>query len=131
MAIETERIDLGNGQWWEIRTRLTRGMEKAVNRVTMASMPAIRIDGTPDPEQIKAQLIAQMGQIDTGAIEDIYLLRGTVRYSFGETVDLDVIDTLDAAIVRRVYNRMMELYSPQRLSEVQRDGFFATPSNAS
>ena len=129
--METERIDLGDGQWWEVRTRLTRAMEKAVTKASLSAMPAIKLEGTPDSEQIRNQLLSQMGVVDTGAVEDAYLLAGTIAYSFDPIVTLEIIDGLDAALVRQVLERMFQLYSPQRVTEVQRDGFFVTPSNRS
>mgnify|MGYP001590123947 FL=1 len=128
---ETERIDLGSGQWWDIRTRLTRAMEKAVTKASLGAIPQMRLDGETDPEKIRSQILGQMAAVDIGAIEDVYLLKGTVTYSFGPTVDIATIDALDAGLVRQVLTRMYELYTPQRLSQEKRDGFFETQSKVS
>ena len=127
----TERIELGEGQWWEIHTRLTRGMEKAITKASMASMPAVDLRNSPNNEEIKSQLLRRMPQIDVGTVEDVYLLRGTVAYSFGPTVQIEVIDGLDSALVRRVLERMFDLYNPQRVTTEQHDDFFVAQSNHS
>ena len=125
--METERIDLGNRQWWEVRTTLTRAMEKAITRASMGSIPPIRLEPNMDAEKIRAQLLSQASSVDIGAIEDVYLLKGTVAFSFGDNVSIEVIDGLDANMVRTVLDRMYQLYNPQRVTEAQRDGFFAKP----
>lgn len=115
--METERIDLGDGQWWEIRTRLTRAIEKAVTRASLAAIPRLDPSENADEESVKSRLLAQIGAVDIGAIEDAYLLHGTVAYSFGQTVTMETIDALPADTVRRVITRMFELYNPQRVDE--------------
>lgn len=130
----TERIDLGDlgeGQWWDVRTTLTRAMEKAVTRASLAAMPQLEPGANVTEETVKASLYSHIGAVDIGAIEDAYLMHGTVAYSFGPQVTMQVIDQLDAAIVRRVITRMFELYSPQRITPEQQDGLFKTPLNAS
>ena len=129
--MNSERIDLGDGQWWDVRPILTRGMEKAITKATLASVPAIKADDALDAEAIKAQLYSHLAMVNVGAVEDVYLAMGTVAFSLyesnlqpGERIDLALIDTLDATLVRKVLTRMYELYNPQRVTEDQRDGFF-------
>ena len=133
--MDIERIDLGNDQWWDIRAFLTRGMEKAITKATISSIPAIKTDEMLDPEAIKAHLYSQLAMVNVGAIEDVYLVMGTVGFSLsqsniqitcqpGERVDLATIDTFDAVLVRKVLTRMYALYNSQRIMEDQRDGFF-------
>lgn len=129
--IAVERIDLGEGRWWDIRLKLTRAMDKAITRASLTAIPRINTTQGIDAEQVKVQLLERLGAVDISAIEDAYLLHGTAAYSFGERVDLETIDQVDAALVRQVITRMMELYNAQRLTEEQRDGFFAKPSKAS
>ena len=132
MAAETERIELPGGQWWLIRTRLTRGMEKAITRASLAAVPQLRANGVPidTPEAMTAALMSNVGAVDIGGIEDAYLLSGSVSYSFGETIDMATIDGIDASVIRSVLTRMYELYNPQRLSEEARKDFTVRPSQA-
>ena len=134
--MDVERLDLGDGQWWEMRPTLTRGMEKAITKATIASIPAIKDDETLDANAIKARLYSHLAMVNVGEIEDVYLVMGTVAFSVGPPalrielapggrVDLALIDTLDASLVRVVLNRMYALYTAQRITEDQRDGFFA------
>lgn len=127
-----ERIDLPGGNWWNIRTRFTRGMEKALTRATLAALPKFEPNGNADmtQEAVTAQLTGNMGGVDIGAIEDAYLLYGSVAYSYGPQVNMATIDGLDAEIVRKVITRMYEVYNPQRVTEEQRKDFFAVPSPA-
>lgn len=129
--MDVERLDLGDGQWWEIRTRLTRAMEKAITRASLAAVPKLPQNGAVSEEEVRTRLLENIGAVDIGQVEDAYLLHGTVAYSFGPTVSMEIIDALDASIVRRVLTRMFELYSPQRVTEEQREDFFARPSSVS
>lgn len=129
--METERIDLGKGEWWEIRRRLSRGMEKAITRASLAAVPKFSPTGVLTEEEVKAKLMENIGSVDIGAVEDAYLLTGTVAYSFGPAVNMETIDTIEAGVVRRVLTRMYELYTPQRVTEEQRQDFFGTRSSAS
>jgi hypothetical protein len=130
--LAVERIHLPDGGWWDIRTYLTRGMEKAVTRASLAAIPAILPNGKKDmtAQGITDQLLSNMNVVDTGRIEDAYLLHGTVGYSYGLTIDLNIIDALDSGIVRQVLNRMFELYNAQKLSEEERKDFFEKPAPA-
>lgn len=130
--METERLDLGDGQWWEIRRVLTRGMEKNINRVTMAHVPQLTGDGkkTANAEIIADELMHRLKEVNIGAIEDAYLLQGTVAYSYGPKVDLETIDAINAESVRIVITRMFELYNSQRIPEAERKDFFGKPSPA-
>lgn len=128
----TERIALPAENWWVIRTRLTRGMEKAITRVSLAAIPRLEANGQTEltAEKVTGQLLSNVGAVDVGRIEDAYLLHGTVSYSYGPAVDLETIDAIDAEVVRTVINRMFELYNQQRLTEEQRTSFLGTPSPA-
>ena len=127
--VETERINLPDGAWWDIRATLTRGMEKAITRATLTHLPRLPRNGKTfaTTEQITEELLRNMGDVDVSAIEDAYLLHGTVAYSYGERVTQDIIDGIDAGVVRQVINQMFELYNPQKLTEEQRQDFFVTP----
>ena len=131
--VETERIDLPDGAWWDIRATMTRGMEKAVTRATLTHLPRRPRNGNTfvntfgTTEEITEELLRNIGDVDVSAIEDAYLLHGTVAYSYGERVTQDIIDGIDAGVVRQVINQMFELYNPQKLTEEQRQDFFVTP----
>lgn len=129
--VAVERIELEDGAWWDIRTTLTRGMEKAVTRATLSNIPILPRNGKAlTTEGITDEVLRNIKDVDVSAIEDAYLLRGTVAYSYGDRVDQETIDGIDAKIVRRVIDRMFELYTPQKLTEGQRQDFFEKPSNA-
>ena len=128
--VETERINLPDEAWWDIRATLTRGMEKAVTRATLAHIPRLPRNGQAmtTTEAVTDELLRNLKDVDISAIEDAYLMYGTVAYSYGEKVDQETIDSIDAEVVRRVINRMFELYNPQKLTEGQRQDFFEKPS---
>ena len=127
--IVTERINLPDGNWWEIRARLTHGMQKTITRIILAALPNLASDGKIlNQEEITSQLYGNVGRIDIQALNDAYLLAGTVAYSYGPVVNMETIDGIAEEDVRKISDRMNELYNPQQLTEEQRGTFFAKPS---
>ena len=105
-----ERVELPDA-WWEIRTVITRGMRKAFRR---AGFPILaRADGMDlsDPEAFKRVVMANPGAFDLDAIDDAYLLYGTVAWSYPEPVSLEALDKLPEKDVAVVLDRMRELYA--------------------
>ena len=130
--VETERIELPDGQYWVIRKVMSRGMERAITRATLTALPRLTRNGKAltDTEAITEELLRNLGNVDVSAIEDAYLLHGTVEYSFGPQVTQEIIDGINADMVRQVINRMFALYNPQKVTEGQRQDFFETQSSA-
>ena len=110
---QVERIDLGDGQWWEIYTVCTRGMRKVFRKAGLRGFASGLRDGVDidlaDPAAMRKLIMAHPEAWDMDAIDDAFLLSGTHAYSFGE-INLETIDDLDNNIVARVLARMQELY---------------------
>ena len=108
-----ERVEFSDG-WWDIKTILTRGMRKQLNKAAMKEIPydLLAKDGinTDDAEAVKTALLARRFEIDTHIVDDTMLLIGTQAYSFSETVDMGTIDSLPDSYVQQVLDRMKELY---------------------
>ena len=122
---DSERIELPNQNYWEIKTTVTRGMRKAFRKAGLAGFvkgieKGVDIDFS-NQDSLRKAVLANPGAWDLDAIDDAYLLVGSVAYSFGDKVDLATIDGLDDKYVEPVLSRMRELYA--EIGEEQRQGF--------
>ncbi len=122
--MDTERIELPNGNWWEIKTVVTRKMRKAFRAAVFQAMPRLPGVDLADAEAVKKAVMESPQKLDMDAIDDAYLLGGTVAYSYGE-VNQETIDSLPEAVTDKVLARMRELYA--ELTEEKRKAFFGTP----
>ena len=111
---DIERIEFGDGQWWDIRAVVTRRMRK---RFRKAGMSAITTrDGLEDVdftdgEAVKLYITRHPEAIDLDALDDAHLLYGTAAWSFGDEITTATIDDLPDQYVSRVVSRMRELYA--------------------
>ena len=115
-----ERATGPDGPWWEYRIRLTHGVARAM---TEANLKAINPSRFQDEDGMGRNMVAKAGveidwsRWDLGAEEDILLLGMTVAWSYGETVDKEVLD-LEVpedhyqAIVKRLNALQIETGSP-------------------
>ncbi len=122
--MDTERIELPNGNWWEIKAVVTRRMRKAFRTAVFQAMPRLPGVDLADAEAVKKAVMESPQKLDMDAIDDAYLLGGTVAYSYGE-VNQETIDSLPEAVTDKVLARMRELYA--ELTEEKRKVFFGTP----
>ena len=127
--MDTEKIDLPDGQWWEIKTTITRGMRKEFRKASLSGlssgMNGQKID-LSNPEELKAYVMSHPDKWNLDAIDDCYLLHGTVAFSFGDKITREAIDQIEDKITSKVLARMKELY--QEMPEEVRKDFFAQPS---
>lgn len=109
--MNTERIDLPDDNWWEIRTVVTRRMRKAFRKAGIQAFlgSGMSID-LEDPEATKEKIAQNLQEIDIDAIEDSWLIEGTVSFSFGKKVTQDAIDDLPDIYVAPVLDRIRDLY---------------------
>jgi hypothetical protein len=111
----SERIDLGDGDWWDIRAVVTRGMRKKFRSAVISSIQTKNgaID-LSDSDAITEYIRTHMGDVDLDSLEDAYLLHGTVSFHIDgktrEKVDIEVIDAVDDTKVEPVLSRMHDLY---------------------
>lgn len=119
---DTERINLPDGQWWDVRTVVTRRLRKAFRRAGLKGFMR-GIDGNSanidisDRDALQRAVLAHPDAWDVDAIDDAYLIEGTVAYSFSDNVSLQTIDSLPNEIVEPVLVRMRELYIEMPESE--------------
>ena len=111
MPEHTERVELPDGAWWEICPVITRGMRKAFRRAGLQILA--RADGVDlsNPGAFKKVIMANPGALDLDAIDDAYLLYGTMSWSYPEPISLEAIDKLPEKDVAVVLDRMRELYA--------------------
>ena len=123
------RISLEDGDWWEVKDVVTRGMQKSFRRATLATLPsgngASAID-LSDPEAASDYARSHMADINLDASEDAYLLQGTIAFKLGteklkkdETLTLDRIDLLPDDKVQVVIGRLQKLYGPPDTEEAK------------
>ena len=118
IAVETERIELPDGAWVEVRTVVSRRMRKAFRKAGIASVlsggasnGAGPID-LADPEAIKAHIMAHPEKWDLDAVDDAYLVQGITTWSWDRpAVDIDTLDSLPADALERVLVRLRILYA--------------------
>ncbi len=109
--MDTERIELPDDNWWEIRTVVTRRMRKAFRRAGIKAVmgSGFQID-IENPEATKEAIAQNIQEIDIDAIEDSWLLEGTVSFSFGKKITQDVIDDLPDIYVSPVLDKIRDMY---------------------
>ncbi len=111
--MDTERIELPNDNWWEIKTVVTRRMRKAFRKAGIQAVTGSGInigDVLEDPEAVKETIAQNIQGIDIDTIEDSWLLEGTVSFSFGKKITTQVIDDLPDIYVAPVLERIRDLY---------------------
>ena len=109
-----ERIELGEGDWVEIYTLVTRGMRKLFrNAATASAVGKLHINGDmdlSDQNAVRNLLLANVASFDLNAIDDSYLLHGIKAWSWPDPITLDVIDGLPSATVAPILERLQFLY---------------------
>lgn len=107
------RIELGNGQWWDIKPRLTRGARKAVNRV-VRSWITIR-DTTAESLTADPETAVQIdpAKVDIDSRDDMLLKLGTVGWSFPQAFSLEAVDDFPDEYVEKVLTEMRSRYLVQ------------------
>ncbi len=117
VQLETERIDLGNGDWWEIRGFLTRGMRKAVDAVAfkVIDIKGLRNGNSAEMDSREALMEKafehpEMAIGFKAAQEDAYLIHGSIAWSFPEELGVSAFDLRRDSHVDTVLARMNELY---------------------
>ena len=115
---DTERIEFGDDNWWEVRTVVTRGMRKAFNRAqTLGVLGNIKLNGDSDIDLTdasarRALLLAHLSELDLDALDDAYLLQGTVATSLVSTIRPGMLDTIPDQYTTAVLVRLRVLYAP-------------------
>jgi len=123
MDLDTERIELPDGGWWEIKKWLTRGDRKKVNRIER-SWVKVREDMTPDEVAAdpSSAIILDREAIDMDGMDDCLLIVGTVGWSYNGGFSIEEADQLKPEIVEKVISRMRELYlRPRGVIETETD----------
>ena len=119
---KVERIKFDDGSWWDIKTVVTRGMRKRFRRAGVTAID-FHSNGSIDldnPDAIEEYVKTHPEAVDLDAMEDAYLVEGSVAWSFfnSSVPTLDQIDELDDKHVAETLARMRELYSETTEEEV-------------
>ena len=114
--MDTERIELPDGAWVEIKTVVSRRMRKAFRRAGIAIAMGGDSNGAgpldlSDPEAVKAYIMAHPERWDLDAVDDAFLLQGIAAWSWPGPVTRDAIDELPAASVDIILARLRAFYA--------------------
>ena len=114
--MDTERIELPDGAWVEIRTVVSRRMRKAFRKAGIASVMGGGSNGAgpidlTDAEGIKSAIMAHPEKWDLAAVDDAFLLHGIAAWSWPEPITPESLDDLPAASLEPVLARMQALYA--------------------
>lgn len=112
--MESERIELPGGQWWEIKSDVTYGMQRAFSKAQLSAAASLAnragVD-ISDREAMTAAVAANIDMIDIGALEDAWINLGSVKWSFkGKPSAAGALEMSDK-FVAPVIARMRELYT--------------------
>lgn len=129
MAEDTERISLPDGSWWEIRTVVSRRMRKEFRKAGLRGFASGLRNGHQvdweDPEALRKAILSNPEAWDLDAVDDAYLLQGTIAWSRPEPFSLEAVDALPEALVAPVLVRMRAYYA--EMPEAERQRFFGKP----
>ena len=113
--MDVERITLPDGGWWEIRSVVTRKMRKQFRAAGIQTVLAgISSNGDADlsdAEGLKRLILAHPEKINLEAINDAFLLYGSMAWSYPGAITLETIDALPDSTVNLVLERVKVLYA--------------------
>ena len=122
------RIELPDGQWWEIRTEVTYGMQRVFSQAQLTSVGLMAKDSgvdIDDAEGLKAAIMQNPHLMDIGSIEDAWLDAGSIKWSFKGKPTAAAALSMPNKYVKPVIDRMRILYAG--LDEEQMGNLDETP----
>lgn len=129
--METERITFQDGNWVEIKVRLTRGMQKQIDLASFKAIPYDRLRAAgvdvEDPQALRKALVTDPEYVTAQVLNDTILLVGIKSFSYADKVTqetLDEIDTSQNENLAQVLARLMELWYSERAKHAD---FFVKP----
>ena len=119
--MDTERMELTGGGWWEVRKNVTRSMRKAFRKAQLKGYLG-GLDGqdASDTEALQKAVLSNPGSWDLDALDDAYLVHGTVGWGFEVKPTLEAIDALPEEMGAPVLRKMRELYA-ERTEEARKN----------
>jgi hypothetical protein len=111
----TERMELPDGQWWEIIIEPTRGMRKLFRTAGLAvGGDALKLadaeDVLNDDDARQQFLLKHATELKLDSLDDAFLVHGTSKWSFDMAVTVENIDALPDKFTAPVLARMNECY---------------------
>lgn len=125
--MDSERIDLPDGQWWEIRSVVTRAMRKAFRKAGLQAFLRGANGSGPEidmqnEDALQKLMMQHPERWDLEAVDDAYLLYGSLSSSLLKDVSLEAIDQLPDKYVEPVLARMRELYAQPSEEQLKNSG---------
>lgn len=115
--METERVELEDGQWWEIRTSMTVGMQRASDEITRHALVYTLSEGNGKQSDDTPQGILKLmpkevkldwDKVNLTEISRVLVFHATVAWSYGEVTN-SVYETIDIKHYLKVKARVDEL----------------------
>jgi hypothetical protein len=127
-TIEVKHFEDGN--WWAFYIEPTRRMRKSFRRASRGylAIPGLVDLDTADEDAVKDFLRAHPTEIDMDALEDAYLVSGTVSWSWPDEPIGEAIDDRTDRYVVPVLQRMKSLYTENDEEDVSGNEAGTSPS---
>ena len=115
-----EEAVFDDGSWWRYRTLVTRGMRKAFHEAGFKAVARSLLHNgnanvedldLSDAKSITQRAISHPELLDLDAIDDAYLLHGTVAWSWDEPITLENLDKRADIHASAVLAQMKLLYA--------------------
>lgn len=115
--MKTERIELGGGAWWEIRTVKTVGIAMAGERACQPYMKAKNLDEVVHGRAKELQYEVDLESVDFSAVTREVVFAGTVAWSYGPVTREVFENEVPQADYEIVARRCDELFGSLPLAE--------------
>lgn len=114
------RIDLGSGQFWDIKPVQTYGMRKQIKKQAQAALTeTMRMEQSKDGTSV--ELLDMMNL--TEQVETQTLLVCSVGWSWPEAISVATLENREAWMLDEVLKRMNSLYSrtPEQIKALEKN----------
>ena len=115
--MKTERIELGDGAWWEIRTVLTVGMAKASEEVSLKYLKPKNLDAVAQGNGDKLEYEMNLQEVNLFEVTRVLVFAATVAWSYGPVTQQVFENEVPQADYQKVAGRCNELFSSLPLTE--------------
>ena len=114
------RVDLGNGQFWDIKAVQTYGMRKQIKKLAQSAMTeTMRMEQSASGTSVEIlDMMALTEQIETHT-----LLVCSVGWSWPEAIDANTLGNRDGWMVDEVLKRMSDQYTrtPEQVKALEKN----------
>ena len=114
--MDTEKIELGDNQWWEVKTHQTYGERKAIKKqATDVLTESMRMESRSNDGTVSTEIVDMMQLQEE--IEFQTLVISSVAWSWPDKLDRLNISIRDGWMIDVVLKRLNELYQRPEVKE--------------